>query len=174
MDDVGDLDFFLGDECFEGFFERGCVEEFYDSESVTEFGEKLRSILRVAETFVERFFVVSELVVGDKEIVVVEDVAGDLDAIASRFANLTEVWSGVTGRWVADIPSRLKERQHLGDLLLEWQLLHCAVLERDELLRIEAGRGLVDPLEREVLDHCFAREVLGLVVERPAQQRAGS
>ena len=48
--------------------------------------------------------------------------------------------------------------------------LHVAVLKRPQLLGVEAGRRLGDPLEREVLDHLLAGEILGLVVERPAEQ----
>ena len=58
-----------------------------------------------------------------------------------------------------------------GHLLLQRQLLHVAVLEGPQLLRVEAGRRLGHPLQREVLDHLLAGEVLGLVVERPAQQQ---
>ena len=50
-------------------------------------------------------------------------------------------------------PARCKIRQHRGHLLLQRQLLHVAVLERPQLLRIEAGRRLVHALQREVVDH---------------------
>src|ERR1043166_6151924 len=48
--------------------------------------------------------------------------------------------------------------------------MHVALLECEELLRIEAGRGLVDTLQREALDHLLLTEELRPVIQRPAEQ----
>ena len=67
-------------------------------------------------------------------------------------------------------PAFCRIRQHLGDLLLDRQPLHVAVFEGPQLFAVEAGGGFGDALEREVLDHLLAGKILGLVVERPAEQ----
>ena len=53
---------------------------------------------------------------------------------------------------------------------MDRQPLHRAVLEGQQLLGIETGGGLIDPLQRKALDQLVQREVLPLVVQRPAQQ----
>ena len=44
-------------------------------------------------------------------------------------------------------------------------------LEGHELLRIEAGRGLVHAFQRKLLDHLLTREILRPIVQRPPQQQ---
>ncbi len=109
-----------------------------------------------------------------EELVVVQDVTGRLDAISGRQRR--------SARSCRVQPARIDRlwdppRSH-AQTAASWRTFwstgnasHVALLERPQLLRIEAGRCLVDTLEREVLDHLLARELLRLVVQRPAQQQ---
>ena len=108
-----------------------------------------------------------------KKSCVVEDVAGDLDPIARRLddaahelrASLADGGRGDPAGALAGTAAPCASFSSSGSCL------HVALLEGDQLLGVEAGRRLVHPLQREVLDHLLAREDLGLVVERPAEQQ---
>ena len=99
-----------------------------------------------------------------------QDVAEHLDAIAERLDDARDPRARFGDVGPATSPRARGTGARAATFSASGSALHVVLLERQQLGRIEAGRRLVHALEREVLDHLRARQELGLVVERPAEQ----
>ena len=77
----------------------------------------------------------------------------------------------VARRRIATSPARCKNGTDLRHALLDRQPLHRPRLERHQLLGVEARRRFVHALQRKLSQHLLARKLLGLVVQRPAEQQ---
>ena len=106
-----------------------------------------------------------------KEVVVGENVSENSQAVAGGLDDGGHLGADLARRRLGDNAGLLQVAQARLGLLLERHLLHVATLEGGELGRVETGRGLYDTLEREGFDHLLAGEVLGRVIERPAQHQ---
>ena len=120
---------------------------------------------------VERVLVVRELVVGQEERRVAQDVSGDLDPVTGRLEHPRQRVGHVRRDRRGHEARALQVRQHERDLLLDRHGAHIPILERPQLQRVEAGRRPVHPLQREMLDHLFTRERFGPIIQRPAQEQ---
>ena len=105
------------------------------------------------------------MLVGDEAIRVLQDVASHLEALASRLHDLVHGLPLGGGRDGRQQPSPLHVWEGQLDLSLQGLQAHVVFLERQELLRIEAGRGLVDALQCGALDHVLLTEELCPVIQ---------
>ncbi len=132
--------------------------------------QQSRGLRVLPQPLVEGLVVVFELVVGCEKPGVVEDVARNLDPVGGGRDDLENALAHLAAGARVDQPGLFQVRHDQVDLRIDRHAEHVAFLERRELLRIEAGRRLVHPVERKRLDQVFAAEMLRPVVEGPAQQ----
>src|SRR5438552_2068094 len=125
---------------------------------------------RRAQAFLEGYFVICYVLSGNKEIAVLQDIASHLEALAGRLHHLAHVLQLLRSRHGRQQSSLLQVRQGQPHFPRQRLQAHVVLLERQELLRIEAGGSLVDALQREELDHLWLTEELRAVIQRPAEQ----
>ena len=109
VDDVADLDAVAVDERVRRFFQ-GVGGERLDAVAarrgtrIKQFDAPAGLRSRLSSVCV----VICKLLVGDEEVVVVEDVAGDFHAVAGRFEDLRDVRGRVARRRIGDKPARCR------------------------------------------------------------------
>ena len=152
MHELADLEVPLGHERLELLLERRRLEAVDGLEPRRELAQQrdgacgLHDLVEVGSRDGQR-------VVGDEELAELQDVAHRLDAVAGRRDDAREVRPDAGRRRRRHEAGALQIEERRRHLLLDRHAAHVAILERPELLRIEAGRRLVDALEREQLDH---------------------
>lgn len=122
------------------------------------------------DPFLECGRIEGELVIGEEELVELEDIAGDFDSVCGSGNDAREVFGDRARRRVGNPTGLLEVGENHRHFFLRVEFAHPSSLEGEKFLWIEGCWGFVDAFKGEMFDRIIERKVFRTIVEGPTEQ----